>query len=62
VFWGRIGTYEAVSRCGILFLLDPEPVHPSLRAGSGRSSHGEGPGESPLPQVTGAFRGTVPGE
>ena len=31
VFWGRIGQYEAVSRKGILFLLSPEPAHPSLR-------------------------------
>ena len=35
VFWGRIGAYEAVSRGGILFLLAPEPVHPSLRVKSG---------------------------
>jgi hypothetical protein len=35
VFWGRIGAYEAVSRRGILFLLDPEPSHPSLRVRSG---------------------------
>jgi hypothetical protein len=32
VSWGRIGGYEAVSRSGVLFLLDPEPAHPSLRA------------------------------
>ena len=32
VFWGRIGEYEAVSRRGILFLLSPNPGHPSQRA------------------------------
>jgi hypothetical protein len=32
VFWGRVGEYEAVCRQGILFLLAPEPAHPSLRA------------------------------
>ena len=32
--WGRIGGYEAVSRSGVLFLLDPETGHPSLRARS----------------------------
>lgn len=32
VFWGRIGDYEAVSRRGMLFLLSPEPAHPSQRA------------------------------
>lgn len=32
VFWGRIGEYEAVSREGMLFLLSPEPAHPSQRA------------------------------
>jgi hypothetical protein len=31
VFWGRIGEYEAVCRSGVLFLLSPEPAHPSLR-------------------------------
>ncbi len=31
LFWGRIGAYEAVTREGVLFLLGPEPVHPSLR-------------------------------
>ena len=31
VFWGRIGAYEAVTRSGILFLLAPEPTHPSRR-------------------------------
>jgi hypothetical protein len=31
VFWGRIGDYEAVTRSGILFLLAPEPTHPSRR-------------------------------
>ena len=34
VFWGRIGAYEAVSRRGILLLLDPEPSHPSCRVQS----------------------------
>ena len=34
-FWGRIGAYEAVTREGVLFLLGPEPVHPSLRAKGG---------------------------
>ena len=32
VFWGRIGAYEAVTRRGVLFLLSPEPTHPSRRA------------------------------
>ena len=31
VFWGRIGEYEAVTRSGTLFLLSPEPAHPSRR-------------------------------
>lgn len=31
VFWGRIGDYEAVTRHGVLFLLSPEPAHPSRR-------------------------------
>jgi len=31
VFWGCIGEYEAVTRKGILFLLSPEPAHPSRR-------------------------------
>ena len=31
VFWGRVGAYEGVCREGILLLLAPEPVHPSLR-------------------------------
>ncbi len=35
VAWGRIGGYEAVSRSGVLFLLDPEPAHPSLRVRRG---------------------------
>ena len=34
VFWGRIGDYEAVTRSGILFLLAPEPSHPSRRVKS----------------------------
>ncbi|MDQ3895981.1 MAG: hypothetical protein M3326_01815 [Actinomycetota bacterium] len=34
-FWGRIGAYEAVTREGVLFLLGPEPVHPSLRVRGG---------------------------
>ena len=34
VFWGRIGVYEAVTRSGILFLLSPEPTHPSRRVRS----------------------------
>jgi hypothetical protein len=34
-FWGRIGAYEAVTREGVLFLLGPEPVHPSLRVKGG---------------------------
>ena len=34
-FWGRIGAYEGVTRYGILFLLAPEPVHPSRRVKSG---------------------------
>ena len=34
-FWGRIGAYEAVTRDGVLFLLGPEPVHPSLRVKGG---------------------------
>ena len=34
-FWGRIGSYDAVTREGVLFLLSPEPAHPSLRAKSG---------------------------
>ena len=33
-FWGRIGAYEAVTREGVLFLLGPEPGHPSLRVKS----------------------------
>jgi hypothetical protein len=33
--WGRIGTYEAVSRGGILFLLAPDVGHPSLRVKPG---------------------------
>lgn len=32
VFWGRIGAFEAVSRGGVLFLLAPQPLHPSVRA------------------------------
>lgn len=35
VFWGRVGAYDAVCRRGILFLLDPEPAHPSLRVRNG---------------------------
>jgi hypothetical protein len=31
VFWGRIGEYEAVSGRGMLFLLAPDPGHPSRR-------------------------------
>jgi len=31
VFWGRVGTYEGVTRRGMLLLLAPEPVHPSRR-------------------------------
>ncbi len=31
LFWGRIGAYEAVSRGGVLFLLAPQPLHPSVR-------------------------------
>ena len=34
-FWGRIGVYEAVTREGVLFLLGPEPAHPSLRVKGG---------------------------
>ena len=34
-FWGRIGDYEAVTREGVLFLLGPEPAHPSLRVKGG---------------------------
>ncbi|HEX2046114.1 MAG TPA: hypothetical protein VHF27_00010 [Acidimicrobiales bacterium] len=34
-FWGRIGAYEAVTREGVLFLLGPEPVHPSVRVKGG---------------------------
>ncbi len=34
-FWGRVGAYEAVTREGVLFLLGPEPVHPSLRVKGG---------------------------
>ena len=34
MFWGRIGAYEAVTRHGMLFLLSPEPSHPSRRVGS----------------------------
>ena len=34
-FWGRIGAYDAVTRHGVLFLLSPEPTHPSRRAKSG---------------------------
>ena len=30
-FWGHVGAYEAVTRHGVLFLLAPEPAHPSLR-------------------------------
>jgi hypothetical protein len=29
--WGRIGSYEAVSRDGILFLLAPQAAHPARR-------------------------------
>lgn len=36
VFWGRVGEYEAVCRSGILFLLSPEPAHPSLRVAEPR--------------------------
>jgi hypothetical protein len=36
MFWGRIGEYEAVCRQGTLFLLSPEPAHPSLRAAQPR--------------------------
>ena len=35
VFWGRIGAYEAVTRRGVLFLLSPEPTHPSRRVVNG---------------------------
>lgn len=35
VFWGRIGSYEAVTRSGILLLLAPDPSHPALRAKRG---------------------------
>ena len=38
VFWGRIGEYEAVSRRGMLFLLSPEPTHPSRRATAPRAA------------------------
>lgn len=31
VVWGRIGSYDAVIRDGILFLLAPQPAHPALR-------------------------------
>lgn len=31
VAWGRIGSYEAVSRDGILYLLAPRPGHPARR-------------------------------
>ncbi len=31
VFWGRVGAYEGVSREGVLLLLAPDPVHPTLR-------------------------------
>ena len=34
IVWGRIGDYEAVTRSGILFLLSPEPAHPSRRVTS----------------------------
>jgi hypothetical protein len=30
-FWGRIGAYDAVTRDGVLYLLSPEPIHPSRR-------------------------------
>lgn len=42
VFWGRIGEYEAVCRRGVLFLLSPEPAHPSLRAAGPRPTSGRG--------------------
>lgn len=35
LYWGRIGSYDAVSRGGVLFLLDPGPAHPSVRVRSG---------------------------
>ena len=38
VYWGRIGEYEAVSRRGVLFLLSPEPAHPSLRVAGPRTA------------------------
>ena len=38
VFWGRIGEYEAVSRRGILFLLAPDPGHPSRRVIESRAT------------------------
>ena len=33
--WGRIGSYEAVSRGGILLLLSPDAGHPTLRVRAG---------------------------
>jgi len=33
--WGQIGSYEAVSRGGILLLLSPDAGHPSLRVKPG---------------------------
>lgn len=33
--WGQIGSYEAVSRGGILLLLSPEAGHPTLRVKPG---------------------------
>lgn len=30
-FWGRVGSYDAVTRHGMLFLLSPESGHPSRR-------------------------------
>ena len=33
-YWGRIGAYDAVTRDGVLYLLSPEPRHPSLRVGT----------------------------
>ena len=34
VFWGRVGDYEGVSREGVLLLLAPDAVHPTLRVRS----------------------------
>ncbi len=35
VFWGRVGSYEGVTRRGILLLLSPEPAHPARRVKNG---------------------------